>query len=53
MRCDFECVAEHGRLADEGRLRPTLARTFPLEHARDAQELSEQGHTRGKIVLEM
>jgi len=42
-----------GRLADERRLRPTLARTLPLERAREAQDLSEQGHTRGKIVLEM
>ncbi len=53
VRRDGADLAFLGRLADEGRLRPTLARTFPLEHARDAQELSEQGHTRGKIVLEM
>ena len=42
-----------GQLADSGRLRPTLAQVFPLDRARDAQDLSEQGHTRGKIVLEI
>jgi len=42
-----------GELADAGRLRPSIGRTFPLERARDAHDASEQGHTRGKIVLEM
>jgi NADPH:quinone reductase-like Zn-dependent oxidoreductase len=42
-----------GRLADEGKLKPVIARTFPLEKAREASALSEEGHTRGKIVLEV
>ena len=42
-----------GQLADQGRLRPTLGRTFPLERAREAHDESERGHTRGKIVLEV
>jgi NADPH:quinone reductase-like Zn-dependent oxidoreductase len=46
-------LAYLGQLADEGRLRPTLAQTFPLERAAEAQEASAQGHTRGKIVLEL
>jgi NADPH:quinone reductase-like Zn-dependent oxidoreductase len=40
-----------GQLADSGRLRPALSRTFPLELACEAQRASQEGHTRGKIVL--
>ena len=46
-------LAYLGTLADEGRLRPTIACTFPLEQARKAHEVSEGGHVRGKIVLEV
>lgn len=42
-----------GQLADRGQLRPTIARTFPLSDAAEAQALSEEGHVRGKIVLEV
>jgi NADPH:quinone reductase-like Zn-dependent oxidoreductase len=42
-----------GKLADEGRLRPAIAQTFPLDRAREAQDANQQGHTRGKIVLEI
>jgi NADPH:quinone reductase-like Zn-dependent oxidoreductase len=42
-----------GQLADQGRLRPTLGQTYPLERAGDAQDESERGHVRGKIVLEV
>jgi NADPH:quinone reductase-like Zn-dependent oxidoreductase len=45
---DFLCT-----LADQDRLRPTVNDTFPLERARDAHLLSEAGHVRGKIVLEV
>jgi NADPH:quinone reductase-like Zn-dependent oxidoreductase len=33
------------------RLRPLVERTFPLERAAEAHQLSEAGHTAGKIVL--
>jgi len=42
-----------GRWADEGKLKPTISRVFPLDRAADAQEASQSGHTRGKIVLEL
>ncbi|WP_434594201.1 NADP-dependent oxidoreductase [Streptomyces sp. A5-4] len=44
-------LAEHAQLAAEGGLRLTVAETFPLAQAAKAQELSESGHTRGKLVL--
>jgi NADPH:quinone reductase-like Zn-dependent oxidoreductase len=40
-------------LAAEGKLRPHVERTFPLEEAAAAHALGEQGRTRGKIVLTM
>ncbi|MFI1738300.1 NADP-dependent oxidoreductase [Streptomyces sioyaensis] len=44
-------LAEHARLAVEGRLAVPVVKTFPLAEAADAQELSETGHVRGKLVL--
>jgi NADPH:quinone reductase-like Zn-dependent oxidoreductase len=41
------------RLADDGRLRPTLDRVLPLDQVREAHTASEGGHTRGKIVLKI
>jgi NADPH:quinone reductase-like Zn-dependent oxidoreductase len=40
-------------LVAEGAVRVEIAQTFPLSEARQAHELSEAGHTRGKIVLEV
>ena len=53
VRPEGSDLAFLGALADQGRLRPTIGRTFPLERARDAHEVSEDGHVRGKIVLEV
>lgn len=41
------------RLVDEGYVKPHIAAVFPLSEARKAHELSEEGHTRGKIVLQV
>jgi NADPH:quinone reductase-like Zn-dependent oxidoreductase len=38
-------------LVAEGRLRPYVAATFPLERAAEAHERIEAGHVRGKLVL--
>ncbi|MFF9869252.1 NADP-dependent oxidoreductase [Streptomyces sp. NPDC013953] len=44
-------LAEHGRLAAEGRLHVPVVETFPLADAAKAQELSEAGHVRGKLII--
>ena len=48
-----EDVAFLGRLADAGKLRPTIGLTLPLQGAAGAHKASEAGHMRGKIVLEV
>ncbi|MFJ3768526.1 NADP-dependent oxidoreductase [Streptomyces sp. NPDC090082] len=44
-------LAAQARLAVEGALTVRLAETLPLKEAARAQEASESGHVRGKIVL--
>lgn len=41
----------HLQAAADGKLTPRIAQTFELADAAKAQELSESGHARGKIVL--
>jgi NADPH:quinone reductase-like Zn-dependent oxidoreductase len=53
VRPDPNDLAALANLVDDGRLTVPVAKTFPLAEAADAQRLSEEGHTRGKIVLEM
>jgi NADPH:quinone reductase-like Zn-dependent oxidoreductase len=47
---DLETLAA---LADAGKLTVPVAEAFPLARAAEALEKSKQGHTRGKIVLEV
>jgi NADPH:quinone reductase-like Zn-dependent oxidoreductase len=47
---DFSALAG---LVDDGRLTVTVAKAFPLAEAAEAQRLNAEGHTRGKIVLEI
>jgi NADPH:quinone reductase-like Zn-dependent oxidoreductase len=46
-----ELLARLAELLANGDVRVELAEVFPLDRAQDAHELSESGHTRGKIVL--
>ena len=46
-------LAEMSELVAAGRLRPHVEETFPLERAADAMERLEDGHVRGKLVLEI
>jgi NADPH:quinone reductase-like Zn-dependent oxidoreductase len=40
-------------LIDEGKVSPVIGKIFPLEQAAEAQQLSKEGHVRGKIVLKV
>lgn len=51
VRPDAEDLAQLARMADEGRLRIDVARTFPLEEAADAFRASMSGDAGGKIAL--
>ncbi|MGA8356789.1 MAG: NADP-dependent oxidoreductase [Xanthobacteraceae bacterium] len=46
-------LEEIGRLIDEGRVEPKIARTYGLAEAASAQDYVEQGHTEGKVVLKI
>jgi NADPH:quinone reductase-like Zn-dependent oxidoreductase len=52
VRANTADLAWLSRLAEDGGLRPTVSRVYPLESAAEAQEASRSGHTRGKLVLE-
>jgi NADPH:quinone reductase-like Zn-dependent oxidoreductase len=46
-------LAEIAKLVDSGQVKVIVERVLPLSEARQAHELSEKGHTRGKIVLKV
>jgi NADPH:quinone reductase-like Zn-dependent oxidoreductase len=51
MSRSAEQLAEIGALVASGEVHVEIARTLPLEEVSHAHELSEAGHTRGKILL--
>jgi NADPH:quinone reductase-like Zn-dependent oxidoreductase len=44
-------LTELANLVDSGKLKPVVETVLPLSEARRAHELSQTGHTHGKIVL--
>ena len=44
-------LAEIAKIIDSGKLAPVIDRILPLSEVRRAHELSQSGHTHGKIVL--
>jgi NADPH:quinone reductase-like Zn-dependent oxidoreductase len=50
-RGDVEQLARIAELVASGEVRGELAEVLPLDEVQRAHELSESGHTRGKIVL--
>ncbi|MFD3333113.1 NADP-dependent oxidoreductase [Streptomyces sp. NPDC058700] len=53
VRPDGEDLAALGRLSDGGRLTVDVAATFPLSELGAAFALSQEGHTPGKIVIDI
>ncbi len=53
VRPDPTDLAALAGLVDGGRLKVTVAKTFPLSEAAEAQRMSASGRTRGKIALEI
>lgn len=46
-------LGEIARLVDSGKIKPVIQSRFPLAEARAAQEISQGGHVRGKLVLQV
>ena len=46
-------LSEIAKLVDAGKLKPVVETVLPLSEARQAHELNETGHARGKIVLKV
>jgi len=53
VRPDAPGLEDLAARAGAGDLRPEIAETFPLEQAAEAHERLEDGHVRGKLVLEI
>lgn len=52
-RLDAADLAELARLMQQGQLAPAIDRRYPLEQVPEAIRYSEEGHARGKIVIEV
>jgi NADPH:quinone reductase-like Zn-dependent oxidoreductase len=48
-----EALVHASQLYEHGKLRPHISTLLPLESAGEAHAISERGHTRGKIVLQV
>ena len=48
-----DLLGTFARLIDEGQVTVTVGATFPLSEARQAQDLSQGGHSRGRIILQI
>jgi NADPH:quinone reductase-like Zn-dependent oxidoreductase len=50
-RPDGSQLEQIAKLIDAGQVRPIVSTVFPLAEARQAYDLSQQGHVSGKVVL--
>jgi NADPH:quinone reductase-like Zn-dependent oxidoreductase len=51
VEADGRELAEIAELVTSGKVRPHVAKTYPLDQARDALREVEEGHSVGKVVL--
>ena len=51
MRSRPEDYAEIEKLFSERKLRPVIENRFPLEHADEAFDMTENGKPRGKVIV--
>jgi NADPH:quinone reductase-like Zn-dependent oxidoreductase len=51
MKRDADELRQIARLVEEGTVKPRVSRIMPLSEARDAEDLSQLGHSHGKLVL--
>ena len=52
-RPDGDQLAQIGELLETQRIRPVIDKVFPFEQAKEALEYLAQGHSRGKVVVQM
>lgn len=53
VQSNAEILSKIAELIDVGKLKIYVEKVFPLAEAAQAHSLSQQGHTRGKIVLQV
>jgi NADPH:quinone reductase-like Zn-dependent oxidoreductase len=53
QRPEPEHLRTLGEMIDDGRIRPIVNRVLPLSEIRQAQDLVQDGHVRGKIILHL
>lgn len=51
LQPDGNKLEEIGKWIEQGHIKPAVGAVFPLDEVAKAHELSESGHSRGKIVL--
>jgi len=52
-RSNHDDLLELKNLAENGDIRPRIARIFPLSKVAEAHQMSEEGHAAGKIVVQI
>ena len=48
-----ELLSTFAKLIDEGQIKPVVGETFSLNEAAQAHEISQSGHGRGRIILQV